>query len=299
MLLNLSSHIYWIICVNATPLSVCIYMLFRQKMDLVQCVGWPLNQLKDKCTAGNQMFGCLEFSVYHLNMNKPIYATHTHRHTERDTRFAIHIDLFSFLVFKNWHGMIGKVYEIVSRSEPHVGKNPLNVAVAIRWLIGFDCHDQKRLIWERENENCNEPWILFQFHIVAKIVSEDLFSSLSCITYSETKDWHPKFQVIVLRNLLNWWKCVGRNNLVTDLYPLSLFVFFLVSVKNEINLIILENDFYSFIQSIKRVLKWFVSSWKSDLSSHCLILFLSQQNNESKDCNTIDHNFRCVKPRAK
>jgi hypothetical protein len=44
---------------------------------------------------------------------------------------------------------------------------------------------------------------------------------------TETKDWHQRFLQIVLRNLLNWCKCVGRNNLNNVLYPFSLFCFFI------------------------------------------------------------------------
>jgi hypothetical protein len=59
--------------------------------------------------------------------------------------------------------------------------------------------------------------ILFLFHFSF----EKLIFSFHLNT--ETKGWHQQFLQIVLRNLLNWCKCVGRSNLNNVLYPCILF----------------------------------------------------------------------------
>jgi hypothetical protein len=47
---------------------------------------------------------------------------------------------------------------------------------------------------------------------------------------TETKDWHQRFLVNVQRNLHNWWKCVGTKIPINVLYPLSLSIFFSMSI---------------------------------------------------------------------
>jgi hypothetical protein len=93
------------------------------------------------------------------------------------------------------------VYEIVAQREPHTAMDPKQVAILIRWVCLFVS-------------------ILFSF---AFHLTNFLFWSFGLNT--EMKDWHQKFLQIVLRNLLNWCKCVGRNNLNNVLYPSSFVLF--------------------------------------------------------------------------
>jgi hypothetical protein len=64
------------------------------------------------------------------------------------------------------------------------------------------------------------------FNFLSLLPLDKLLILIFSFLNTETKDWHQKFLQIVLRNLLNWWKCVGRNNLNSVLYPLSLFFVF-------------------------------------------------------------------------
>jgi hypothetical protein len=84
--------------------------------------------------------------------------------------------------------------------EPHTNIDPNQVAILIRWVCLFVS-------------------ILFHFHLTN-------FSFWFFHLNTETKDWHQKFLQFVLRNLLNWCKCVGRNNLNNVLYPLLFLLFF-------------------------------------------------------------------------
>jgi hypothetical protein len=83
--------------------------------------------------------------------------------------------------------------------------------------------------WHWPKSSCNSHSVslfvcLFQFSFIFHLTKISFwFFDLN----TETKDWHQKFLQIVLRNLLNWCKCVGRNDLNNVLY--SLFVLFRLS----------------------------------------------------------------------
>jgi hypothetical protein len=67
---------------------------------------------------------------------------------------------------------------------------------------------------------------LFQFSFFSLFIWQTSHFDHFWFLNTETKDWHQKFLQTVLRNLLNWCKCVGRNNLNNVLYPLLLFILF-------------------------------------------------------------------------
>jgi hypothetical protein len=59
---NDSIEIQWKI--TNKVIKFCVWLcVFRQKVELVQFVGWHLNRLQTEITARNQMFGHLELSV--------------------------------------------------------------------------------------------------------------------------------------------------------------------------------------------------------------------------------------------
>jgi hypothetical protein len=89
---------------------------------------------------------------------------------------------------------------LVSQREPHTDIDPNQVAILIRFV-------------------CFNSIFTFIFHLT------NFSFWLSFHLNTETKDWHQEFLQIVLRNLLNWCKCVGRNNLNNVLYPLFLCFF--------------------------------------------------------------------------
>jgi hypothetical protein len=93
------------------------------------------------------------------------------------------------------------VYEIVAQREPHANADPNQVAILIRWVccLFVSMFFLSFFMWQTS---------YFDF----------------CRLNTEMKDWHQQFLQIVLRNLLNWCKCVGRNNLNNVLYLFSLFL---------------------------------------------------------------------------
>jgi hypothetical protein len=73
--------------------------------------------------------------------------------------------------------------------------------------------------WHWSKTSCNSYSVCLFVSILFLSFSFDkllilIFSFLNI----ETKDWHQKFLQNVLRNLLNWCECVGRNNLNNVLY---------------------------------------------------------------------------------
>jgi hypothetical protein len=89
--------------------------------------------------------------------------------------------------------------------------------------------------WYWSKTSCNSHSVslfvcLFQFSFFFHLTN---FSFWFFDLNTETKDWHQKFLQIVLRNLLNWCKCVGRENLNNVLYPLF-FVFSFQTHNNSI-----------------------------------------------------------------
>jgi hypothetical protein len=104
---------------------IVVIELFRQRVELVQCVGCLQNQLKRKFTVRNQMFGCLELLVsenlWEWNCFDKVWVSFSDWLIEM-------MKLFLF-----W--LIWKVYEIVARCEPHFDKDPSTVYTQIRFKL--------------------------------------------------------------------------------------------------------------------------------------------------------------------
>jgi hypothetical protein len=90
-------------------------------VELVQFVGWLLNQLQTEITARNQMFGHLELLVCVFS--------------QFSFYFTISCDIFALM--SSFTSKIGKfvfllVYEIVAQCEPHKDKDLFEVGMRIR-----------------------------------------------------------------------------------------------------------------------------------------------------------------------
>jgi hypothetical protein len=173
----------------------------RHKVELVQFVGCHLNQLDNKFTAKNQMFGCLEFLVLCLIERNVGW--------KENNQFTFHFD--SYLC-----------------------------DVMILWSV-WNCVKTRTSSWQRSIGSFNTNQVCFE-----RIHFNETHSSHNCISNNiekfnfpqyfewhfvlntETISWHQQFLQIVFRNLLNWWKCVGRNNLNNVLYPFSFLFCFVV-----------------------------------------------------------------------
>jgi hypothetical protein len=121
----------------------------------------------------------------------------------------------------------------------------------------------------------NKPW--FSFGEFVCLFVSILFLSFFIwqtshfdflILNTKTKDWHQKFLQIVLRNLLNWCKCVGKNNLNNVLYP-----FFILTSFHYISLFVFVCDWFDLILiSFLLNTKWHWIELKDHLKD--LILFV-------------------------
>jgi hypothetical protein len=95
-----------------------------------------------------------------------------------------------------------KVYEIVAQREPHTDVDPLEIGVLIRYAV-----------W-----NCQ-----IQFISIITVIYHE-YRQICFKNILEMNAWHQKFLQIVQRNFENWWKCVGKKNLINVLYPFLLFL---------------------------------------------------------------------------
>jgi hypothetical protein len=169
-----------------TSCNKVLFDLSRQKVILVPCVGWLLNQSQKEITAKNQMFGHLELLV--CEFSQFFISFH----------FTIWCDIF--ILMSSFTSIIEKFVCLFSLW------NCCTMWTSQRW---------------RHHSSCNRNSVN-----LIRIYSKDLqhhFNCdwLHCVESTETKDWRPRFQLIVLLFFENWWKCVGRKIPTNVLYPFS------------------------------------------------------------------------------
>jgi hypothetical protein len=89
-----------------------------------------------------------------------------------------------------------------------------------------------------------------------------LVSEMISILKTEIKDWHQRFQMIVLHLFDNWWKCVGRKILISVLYPVILiFVIFHTTISKVFHfLCFVCLCFCVFVYHIFQHLHWMIVS---------------------------------------
>jgi hypothetical protein len=100
--------------------NVIVSDIQRQTAELVQCVGWLLNQLHIENTVKHQIFGHLELLV---SVHQSIFQVNSELSYQR-IKNALWNKCFCFLFLL--------VYEIVAQREPHKDKDMFEVGLAIR-----------------------------------------------------------------------------------------------------------------------------------------------------------------------
>jgi hypothetical protein len=202
-------------------------------VELVQCVGCLQNQLKRKFTVRNQMFGCLELLVIENLCESGFVLT--------KFEFLFLIDWLIEMMKLFWFDWFEKCMKLLQ---------DVNL-ILTKILQQFTL---------KSGSNWNELfslWFVFQFQFEC----DELFINWNLFQNTETKDWHQKFLQIVLRNLLNWWKCVGRKILNNVLYP-----FFILTSFHNISLFVFVCDWFdstliSFLLNTKW--HWNEMDWKN------------------------------------